>query len=281
MVCSLLALLSYHFGVLFSSLPVTYLLCLNITDNFFRLSSSPYASDLARHTSVHPVGKQRIKLRKTKVRNPSARIQRAVFFRHALPQQKAANQSMKAKVQPSRRDSTHRRLPAHSPLVENAESIQRNEGAQTIRKIQPAVFFQRALPQQKAGNQSMKAKMQPSRRDSTHRRLPAHSTLVENAESIQRNEGAQTIRKIQPAVFFQRALPRQKTANQSMKAKVRRSLVRIHWVIFALYALPRPIKSKFDQRGRAFSPVCNFHRKISKIDFCKAIKSRSTRDTLR
>ena len=28
-VCSLLALLSYHFGVLFSSLPVTYLLCLN------------------------------------------------------------------------------------------------------------------------------------------------------------------------------------------------------------------------------------------------------------
>lgn len=220
MVCSLLALLSYHFGVLFSSLPVTYLLCLNITDNFFRLSSSPYASDLARHTSVHPVGKQRIKLRKTKVRNPSARIQRAVFFRHALPQQKAANQSMKAKVQPSRRDSTHRRLPAHSPLVENAESIQRNEGAQTIRKIQPAVFFQRALP-------------------------------------------------------------RQKTANQSMKAKVRRSLVRIHWVIFALYALPRPIKSKFDQRGRAFSPVCNFHRKIGKIDFCKAIKSRSTRDTLR
>ena len=72
-----------------------------------------------------------------------------------------------------------------------------------------------------------------------------------------------------------------KTGNQSMKAKVRRSLVRIHWAIFALYALPRPIKSKFDQRGRAFSPVCNFHRKIGKIDFCKAIKSRSTRYTLR
>ena len=219
MVCSLLALLSYHFGVLFSSLPVTYLLCLNITDNFFRLSSSPYASDLARHTSVHPVGKQRIKLRKTKVRNPSARIQRAVFFRHALPQQKAANQSMKAKVQPSRRDSTHRRLPAHSPLVENAESIQRNEGAQTLRQNPTCCL------------------------------LPARSSA--------------------------------KTANQSMKAKARRSFVRIHWVIFTLYALPRPIKSKFDQRGRTFSPVCNFHRKIGKIDFCKAIKSRSTRDTLR
>lgn len=72
-----------------------------------------------------------------------------------------------------------------------------------------------------------------------------------------------------------------KTANQSMKAKARRSSAGIHWVIFTLYALPRPIKSKFDQRGRAFSPVCNFHRKIGKIDFCKAIKSRSTRDTLR
>ena len=187
---------------------------------------------------------------------------------------------MKAKVQPSRRDSTHRRLPAHSTLVENAESIQRNEGAQTIRKIQLAVFFQHALPQQKAGNQSMKAEVQPSRRDSTHRRLPAHSTLVENAESIQRNEGTQTVHQ-NPTCGLLPARSPAKTANQSMKAKARRSSAGIHWVIFTLYALPRPIKSKFDQRGRAFSPVCNFHRKISKIDFCKAIKSRSTRDTLR
>ena len=209
MVCSLLALLSYHFGVLFSSLPVTYLLCLNITDNFFRLSSSPYASDLARHTSVHPIGKQRIKLRKTNAHKPSAKSNLRSSSSTLSPQQKTGNQSMKAKVQPSRRDSTHRRLPAHSTLVENAESIQRNEGAQTIRKIQLAVFFQHALPQQKAGNQSMKAKMQPTRRVSTHRRLPAHSPLVENAESIQRNEGAQPPTRIQRAVFY-RHVPRQK-----------------------------------------------------------------------
>ena len=104
------------------------------TDNFFRLSSSPYASDLARHTSVHPIGKQRIKLRKTNAHKPSAKSNLRSFSSALSPQQKAGNQSMKAKVQPSRRDSTHRRLPAHSPLVENAESIQRNEGAQTLRQ---------------------------------------------------------------------------------------------------------------------------------------------------
>ena len=38
-VCSLLALLSYHFGVLFSILAVTYLLCHNnAVDDFFRKS---------------------------------------------------------------------------------------------------------------------------------------------------------------------------------------------------------------------------------------------------
>ena len=185
------------------------------TDNFFRLSSSPYASDLARHTSVHPIGKQRIKLRKTKVRNPSARIQRAVFFRHALPQQKAANQSMKEKVQPSRRDSTHRRLPAHSPLVENAESIQRNEGAQTLRQNPTYCLLPARFPAESSESidESEGATHSPGfnppagiQRTVVYQRTPS---LVENAESIQRNEGAQPPTRIQRAVFY-RHVPRQK-----------------------------------------------------------------------